>query len=95
MSFSKGNNCLYVGQGEKQGALLRPDHIYRYAQISDWLKVWQIKGKSQLSRAECLAMHLFDPSENKNKAPRKRYRKECPICLAVDKIEKEINNFLY
>jgi hypothetical protein len=93
-AFWRGKNCLYVGKGKSRRRL---NHYEKsiYLLQADSLEVWEIKTKSQLPRAECLAIHLFDPRDNKQqKAAKVKWGKGCPICQRHDEVGSEIGALL-
>src|SRR5437016_14063811 len=61
--------------------------------VRDRLKA--VGAKSRLPRAECLAIHLFNPRDNKQKkAAKVKWGKGCPICKRHDEVASEISALL-
>jgi hypothetical protein len=93
-AFWRGKKCLYVGKGGSCRRL----RTYRksiYLKEADSLEVWRVVSKSQLPRAECLAIHLFHPRDNKQrKAAKVKWGKSCPVCRRHDEIASEIGALL-
>lgn len=88
-SFWRGRRCLYVGKATTWHRL----KSYRksvYLLQASTLKVHAIQGGSQLSKAECLATHLFSPRDNAVKAARKKWSKLCPVCAVCRQIRGEL-----
>lgn len=93
-AFWRGKKCLYVGKG-KSYRRLRHYEKSIYLKEARALEVWQMRTKSQLPRAECLAIHLFEPRDNKQKkAAKVKWGKKCPICKRHDEVASEINAIL-
>lgn len=94
-SFWKGKKkCLYVGKGDGIGRFLSYDAKSIYGLNPDRVKIWRIKNWRELHSAECLAMHLHNPSENKNKSKKERNQTECPICERKEIINEQIRDLL-
>jgi hypothetical protein len=92
-AFWRGKKCLYVGKGKSYRRLKHYEKSI-YLWQADSLEVWQVGVKSRLPRAECLAIHLFDPRDNKQKAAKVKWGKGCPICKRHDEVASEINALL-
>jgi hypothetical protein len=92
-SFWSGRKCLYVGKG-KSYKRLRNYRNTLYLRPGCSLELWQITSRRALPSAECLAIHLFSPRANKNKAARVKWGSKCPICRKHDQIQAEIGSLL-
>lgn len=92
-SFWKRSSCLYVGKGKSYRRLRGYQGAHRLM-VADSLKVWQVKSRSKLPSAECLAVHLFKPSENKNKPAKVKWGKKCPVCRRHDELKGELDSLL-
>lgn len=88
-AFWRNRTCLYVGKGGSWKRL-RGYAKSIYVRDATCLEVFQISGKSQLAKAECLATHLYNPRDNKVKAADVRWGKVCPICKKHDRIRSEL-----
>ena len=88
-SFWRGKRCLYVGKG-KSWRRLNGYQKSIYLKEATNLKIRLVTSKSQLPKAECLEVHLFEPRDNKIKAARKKWGKACPICKVHDRIRSEL-----
>jgi hypothetical protein len=82
--------CIYIGRTGLRGS--RPStHFEKY-----WFSavrrvtVFSISGASHTPKLECLAIHRFRPTQNKNKAATKRWTKACPLCTTHKYIESEL-----
>lgn len=93
-AFWRHKTCLYVGKGKSYRRLKHYEKSV-YLWHATALEVWEIKTKSQLPRAECLAIHLFEPRDNKQKkAAKVKWGKVCPICKRHDEIASETSSLL-
>ncbi|MGD1211781.1 MAG: hypothetical protein ABR973_10545 [Candidatus Acidiferrales bacterium] len=93
-AFWRRKKCLYVGKGKSYRRLKHYDKSV-YLWHANALEVWQIKTQSRLPRAECLAIHLFKPRDNKQKkAAKVKWGKACPICKRHDKIASATSSLL-
>jgi hypothetical protein len=85
------SRCLYVGRtlGRR-----RPAHHSK----RDWfararrIDVYYTRNKSAVPSLECLAIHRFDPSENKVKAAKQKGARKCQLCQVTRKIRKELRH---
>lgn len=88
-AFWRGDKCLYVGKG-KSPKRLRSYRMSVQLREADLLEVWEVPYLSELSRAECLAVHLFEPAHNENMPAQEKRARKCPICRELVKIENEL-----
>ncbi len=88
-AFWRNRKCLYVGKGGSWRRL-RGYAKSVYIREASCVEIFQITGKSQLAKAECLATHLYTPRDNKVKAAEVRWGKACPICKKHDRIRSEL-----
>lgn len=88
-SFWKGEKCLYVGKGITWNRLRSYDKS-AYLLSANSIKVFLVKNKSQLGKAECLATHLFKPRDEKVKPAKEKWGKACPVCKKHDTIRDEL-----
>jgi len=90
--FWKGRRCLYVGKTRHgQG---RPSAHFDRIWFSGVTRidVYAVKGKRSLPSMECLAIHRFQPSKNKNKAQSAKWTKKCPLCRVHRSIKSEVES---
>lgn len=93
-AFWRGKRCLYVGKGKSYRRIKHYEKSV-YLWHARALEVWQIKSRSQLPRAECLAIHLFRPRDNKQKkAAKVKWGKACPICKRHDEVASATSSLL-
>ena len=90
--FWAGKECVYVGRtirgkGRPAGWF---DRVW--FQPVRRIDIYSVLRRSEVPKAECLAMHMFDPTENKNWPSIGRYTKKCPICRATKEIDHELKN---
>jgi hypothetical protein len=93
-AFWRGKKCLYVGKGKSYRRLKHYEKSI-YLIHADCIEVWEVGSKARLPRAECLAIHLFSPRDNKQKkAAKVKWGKRCPICKRHDEAASEIASLL-
>jgi hypothetical protein len=90
--FWAGKKCVYVGRtlhgkGRPAGWF---DRVW--FQPVTRIDIYSVLRRSEVPKAECLAVHLFDPSENKNLPSFGSYTKECPICQSTKEIDHELKS---
>ncbi len=88
-SFWRGKRCLYVGKGGSWRRL----RAYRrdvLLQRATRLHARMVPGKSHVSMAECMSIHVHNPKHNINKSSKPKYSKRCPICKANREIRDEL-----
>jgi predicted nucleic acid-binding Zn ribbon protein len=56
------------------------------------IDIYTIHRKSEVGKAECLAVHRFDPKQNRNRPSMRKYTKKCPICQATKQIDDELRD---
>lgn len=95
-SFWNKHKCFYVGRTQNfPGRLERhrdSGKRSRYLAIGNRIKVFTISTKAELPKAECLAMSLFEPSDNEKIASKKRYSRKCPHCRLHKVIRQELRS---
>lgn len=72
--------CIYIGKTES-GKGRPQSHFdkYWFGKVTR-IDVYSVAAPSHVLKLECLAKHRFQPTENKNKPPDKRWYKKCPVC---------------
>lgn len=91
-AFWSRRGCVYVGR-TLRGKGRPADWFDRvWFQPVTRIDVHSIGKPSEVPKAECLAVHLFDPIENKNWPSTGRYTKKCPICKATKEIDRELKS---
>ena len=90
--FWSGRKCVYVGRtlhgkGRPAGWF---DRVW--FQPVTRIDIYSVPRRSEVPKAECLAVHLFDPTENKNWPSINRYTKKCSICKATKEIDRELES---
>lgn len=96
------NNCVYVFWAKRKAIYVgrtengkgRPAGWFDRAwfQPATRIDIYSVKRKSVVPMAECLATHLFKPTENKNSSSTKKYAKKCPIHKASKEIREEVKS---
>jgi hypothetical protein len=92
-AFWRRKRCLYVGKGLSYRRL-RAYKKNIYLKDATCVEIWQIASKAKLPSAECLAIHLFDPLDNRMKAAKVKWGKKCPVCRRHDEFKKEVDSLL-
>jgi len=87
--FWKKRTCLYVGKAPSY-LRLRAYKKSKYLKEATRIQIRLVPSKSELARQECLAIHYYNPKDNKNKPPKQPWGKSCPICSSHDTIRREI-----
>jgi hypothetical protein len=84
--------CIYIGRTGSHGS--RPSSHCEKFWFSGIKRVtiFPIKGQSHIPKLECLAIHRFQPTRNKNKAATKKWTKACPLCTTHKYIENELRD---
>jgi ribosomal protein L33 len=58
------------------------------------MRVWQVRSRTKLPSAECLAVHLFNPTKNTNKPAKVKWGRKCPICRRHDELKGDLDSLL-
>lgn len=88
------NECLYVGQTKRglNEIISKKNDLYKE---STGLKLYMPRSKTQLDKYEGIAYHVLAPKGKRkpkyNKVQSKNFKKRCPICRRIKRIEREIN----
>lgn len=90
--WGRKKKCIYIGRTGARGS--RPSSHFEKYWFSDVKRVtiFSIGGKRHIPKLECLAIHRFQPTRNKNKAATKKWTKACPLCTTHKYIEGELRN---
>lgn len=94
-AFWSNKECVYVGRTSQGKG--RPagwfDRVW--FQPVTRIDIYSVRRRSEVPKAECLAVHLFDPSVNKNWPSIGSYTKKCPICKATKEIDHELKSIFW
>ncbi len=90
--WGKSKGCIYVGRTGSHGT--RPSAHFEKFWFSSVRRVtiFSVKGSSHVPKLECLAIHRYQPSRNRNKAATKKWTKACPLCTTHKYIENELRD---
>jgi hypothetical protein len=90
--WGSDKKCIYIGRTGSHGS--RPSSHFEKFWFSGVKRVtiFSIKGQSHIPKLECLAIHRFQPTRNKNKAATKKWTKACPLCTTHKYIEDELRD---
>jgi len=91
-SFWSGQKSLYVGRTGRGGG--RPASHFKTFWFSraSRVTIFRVRGRKNLPRVECLAIHHFRPVYNTNTASSKKWTKSCPLCDIHEAIEGELRD---
>ncbi len=84
--------CIYVGRTGSHGS--RPSSHFDkfwFAGVKR-VTIFAVSGQSHIPKLECLAIHRFQPTRNRNKAATKKWTKACPLCTTHRYIESELRD---
>jgi hypothetical protein len=89
--WGKRGKCIYVGR--TYGGKNRPRSHFDKRWFSEVKRVdiYPVRLASHLPKLECLAIHRFWPTKNKQRAAKEKWTKECPLC----RIHQDIHNELH
>ncbi|MGA2914668.1 MAG: hypothetical protein ABSE89_01425 [Sedimentisphaerales bacterium] len=90
--IQRGKKYLYVGRTDTSGDRPQDHFIKKWFPNKGRITIFKIKGRSYIPQIECLAVHYFQPSENKNTPATKKRKKPCPLCKIHESIKKELRN---
>lgn len=84
--------CIYIGRTGSHGS--RPSSHFEKFWFTGVkrITIFSVKGRSHVPKLECLAIHRFQPTRNKNKAATKKWTKACPLCTTHKHIESELRD---
>jgi hypothetical protein len=96
------NNCVYVFWSDKTCEYVGRT-IHGHGRPVGWftvfwfhrvtrIDIYTVHRKSEVGKAECLAIHMFAPRQNQNLPSIQKYTKKCPICEAIREINYELGN---
>jgi len=88
--WRSGRRCAYVGKTLKSGGRIAGHFEKHWFDSVVRIDVYRANGKRVLPALECLAIHRFQPSENKFKAERKKWTRKCPLCRVHREIKDEL-----
>lgn len=88
--FWARKRCVYVGKTKKGGS--RPaSHFEKYwFQPVTRVDIYGARGHRPLPALECLAVHRFGPSQNKNMPAQTKWHRRCPLCEVERHIATEL-----
>jgi len=89
--FSGNGRCIYVGK-TTNGASRVAAHFdkFWFPRVTR-IDVYAVSGKGSLPILECLAIHRFQPQQNKSRAESKKWTSRCPLCALHRDIESELH----
>ena len=98
--FPKQKDCIYIFRGSKKCVYIgrtgngcsRPQSHFEKFWLRDAKRivVYPSASASQSPKLECLAIHCFEPIQNKKKSAKNKWTKECPLCVIHKDIKGEL-----
>jgi hypothetical protein len=90
--FWSGRKCQYVGRtlrgkGRPTGSFDK----FWFGSVTR-IDIYPIATPTIVPKAECLAVHVFEPRKNAIRPARPKFSKPCPICTAAKEIKRELNS---
>ena len=91
--FSNDEKCIYVGRTTRSmrggGGKWRAS----YYRKSKYIQFFIVKNERNLAKAECLAVHIYQPTENRCKPSSKKYWATCPVHERLDAVYYNLKDF--
>lgn len=84
--------CIYIGRTGSHGSRPSSHFVKFWFSNVKRVTIFAVKGQSHVPKLECLAIHRFQPTRNKNKAATKKWTKACPLCTTHRYIENELRD---
>lgn len=88
--FWSKNRCEYVGK--THGGSGRPrNHFEKFwFNAVTQIDIYAVERESEVAKAECLAIDLWNPRRNDYAASRPKYSKRCPVCSVAMQVSDEL-----
>ncbi|HSC38878.1 MAG TPA: hypothetical protein VLD19_13445, partial [Chitinophagaceae bacterium] len=90
--FDREGGCLYTGRTGQGGKRPLAHFDKNWISLTGFLRVFEVKNRSQLYKLECLAMHHFHPRTSRRKPCRARHTKACPVCAKHRQLAKAVKS---
>ena len=90
--FWNGRKCIYVGKTTKSGGRISGHFEKHWFGNVTRIDVYETNGKRALPALECLAIHRFQPAQNKFRAERKKWTRKCELCRVHRRIKEELQS---
>jgi hypothetical protein len=88
--FFRRNRCLYIGRTEHGGGRPAAHFDRHWFGAATRVAIFVPEQKRSVQMLECLAIHLFQPTYNRAKSTRKRFRSKCPVCSTVRQTRRDL-----
>jgi hypothetical protein len=86
----KSKNCVYVGK-TRMGSGRPSSHFEKHwFHGATRIDIYALRGKRPLPSLECLAIHRFQPAENRQRAQSLKWTTACPLCKVHKDIQSEL-----
>lgn len=88
--FWSARRCKYVGRTLRGKG--RPSSSFDKVWFPSVTRidVYSVRSPAVVPRSECLAIDVFDPSENIYSSSRPKFSRKCPVCSAEKEIRREL-----
>jgi len=83
-------DCIYVGKTTKGPRRISGHFEKIWFNKVTRIDVYESRGRRYLPALECIAVHRFQPKENRSKAETKKWTRKCPLCDIHKNIEHEL-----
>lgn len=88
--FWRARRCLYVGKTRGNGRRVSSHFEKHWFSGVTRIDVYSVKRAPSLTALECMAIHRFQPVQNRFKAERRKWTRKCPLCEVHKEIELDI-----
>ena len=83
--------CEYVGRTLRgKGRPSSSFEKYWFRSVTR-IDIYSVRTPTVVAKAECLAIHIFEPRRNEISSSRPKFSKRCPICVADRDLKRELS----
>jgi len=90
--WDKNRRCLYIGRSINGKGRPQAHFEKFWFPRATRIDIAIVSTPSQVHRAECLAIDLWDPLYNDRQSAKHKYQKKCPVCSDVKEISAELRS---
>lgn len=89
--FWSGRKCEYVGRALRgKGRPFNSFEKYWFTSVTR-VDIYSVATPTVVPKAECFAIHIFEPRRNAISSSRPKFSKRCPICATDRQLRRELN----
>jgi|SRR2546428_1958228 len=88
--FWEDGTCRYVGRTGRSRRRPQTHFTKPWFRSVSRIDVYSSRTASALPKLECLAVHRFQPTENRVRPANRKWSKKCPICKTRREIRQEV-----